>query len=353
MDIDSVRQYLAANSIPYTELTPLTVGGSANYIWRVTAPDGGTSIIKHASGHLRVNKAFLLSLDRMHYEVQALKLVPGLLAGSATEDLNVHLPAVLHYSAENHTIHISDGGSRNLFQAYTDPTVDVLAIGSRLGRWLARLHTVTSSAAVLPTIKAEFNHIAGKKLYRTSFNGLAAALAKAGYDPALGERINAKYGAMLDTDEVGLSHGDFWTANVIVGDAASGPPPLTVVDWEITRLGNPATDVGQFMAESWILDTFAETREGDGAPDWTGGRRLLGAFLKAYLAERKLSESDKIRVAAQFGTHMAYYPSIIRYPVDSRQPTEMARVGRDMLEMVDAGDLEELKGSTIKLLWES
>ena len=359
MDKESLRQYLNANSISYVDIVALERGGVVNYIWRVTAPDGGTSIIKHASYHLRVNKAFLVPLDRMHYEVHALRTIPGLLPGDDTDHLNIQPPVVLHYNAEKHTIQLSDGGSRNLAQSYRDPAVDVQAIGSRLGVWLANLHAVTSSAAVLPTVKAQFNNLTGKRVYRTSLNGLAAALAKFGHDPALGERMNAKFGAMLDTDEACLVHGDFWTANVVVADAASSAssssssPGLTVIDWELTRVGNGATDVGQFAAEAWLLDTFAASRHSGGAPDVAAGRGLVGAFLKAYLGERRLGDEDKIRVAAQFGTLMVYYPSILSYPDGGRQPAEMVKVGIEMLRRIDAGDVAALKGSALRLLWMS
>lgn len=46
-----------------------------------------------------------------------------------------------------------------------------------------------------------------------------------------------------------------------------------VVDWELVRRGCGATDVGQFAAESWLLDRFR------------GGRGLLKAFLEGYQEE--------------------------------------------------------------------
>jgi hypothetical protein len=327
-------------------------GGVVNFIWRVTTTGGQTSIIKHASHHLRVNKSFLISLDRMQYEVQALRTIPEILQASGS-DKHIQPPAVLHYDAENHIVQISDGGSRNVVEAYSDPALDIRAIGSRLGRWLASLHTATSSAAVLPTIKARFNNRTGKRIYRTSLNGLAAALARAGHDPALGSRMNERFGAMLETDEACLSHGDFWPANVVAADggADAAELDLAVIDWELTRVGNGATDVGQFAAEAWLLDTFAASKETDGAPDRTGGRGLVSAFLDGYLGARALSDEDRIRVAVQFGTHMVYYPSILAYPTGSQQPAEMVRTGYKILKTVDSGDVASLKDSPIGLLW--
>jgi tRNA A-37 threonylcarbamoyl transferase component Bud32 len=353
MDTESLCQYLESNSISYAKVAPLVNGGVVNYIWRVTTPTARTSIIKHASHHLRINEKFLISVDRMDYEVHALRTIPGLLYASGSDQLGIQLPAVIRYDAERHVLQISDGGSRNLKSAYADPALDIQALGTRLGRWLAGLHIITSSVAILPIIKERFNNVTGKSIYRTNFNGLGASLEKFGYDRKLGERMNKKFGALLETDEVCLSHGDFWPANVIVTDSnsKSSSLDLTIIDWELTRIGNGATDVGQFAAEAWILETYSASKATDGSSDVTGGRGLVEAFLKAYLAERRLSDEDKLRVAAQFGTHIAYLPSVVKYPAGSRQPTEMVRTGNEILQMVDAGNITSLKGSPLGLFW--
>jgi hypothetical protein len=262
---------------------------------------------------------------------------------------------VIRYDAEIHVLQMEDRGSRDLKSAYADPDLDIKALGTRLGSWLARLHIITSSAAVLPIIKEQFNNVSGKSIYRTNFNGLGASLEKFGYDSELGERMNQKFGALLETDEVCLSHGDFWPANVIVADSDSkcSSPDLTIVDWELTRIGNGATDVGQFAAEAWILETYSDSKATHCSAERTGGRGLVEGFLKAYLAERRLSHDDKLRVAAQFGTHIAYLPGVVSYTAGSRQPMDMVRIGNEMLQMIDTGDITSLQGSILGLLFES
>jgi hypothetical protein len=284
----------------------------------------------------------------MDYEVHALKTVPSLIYSAGIDDLRIRLPEMILYDSENHILQISDAGSKNLKSAYSEPTLDIKVLGARLGHWLARLHTITSSATVLPIIKEQFNNVAGKRIYRTNFNGLAASLEKFGYDPKLGEQMNKKYGALLETDEVCLAHGDFWPANVVVADSNPGhsSPELTIIDWGLTRIGNGATDVGQFIAESWILETFND------APDWFGHRGLAKAFLTAYLAERSLNAEDWLRVAVQFGTLVAYLPSVVPYPPGSHQPTEMVRIGNEILQLVEAGNITVIKDSVMSLLFE-
>jgi len=56
--------------------------------------------------------------------------------------------------------------------------------------------------------------------------------------------------------------GDFWTGNIVVElkTSESGEQQLQnvlVVDWEISKLGIPGNDVGQFAAEIHLPYTFA------------------------------------------------------------------------------------------------
>jgi 5-methylthioribose kinase len=344
-DKESLCQYLTLNGTAFTSVEPIVDGGAVNYIWRVTTISGRSIIVKHAFHHLRRNENFLISVDRMDYEARALRTVPELIS-SNTDHLNVRLPGVVQYDGEQHVLQITDGGSRNLKAAYLDPTLDIKALGARLGHWLANLHTITSSSSVLPVIKEQFNNVSGKSIYRTFSNNSAASLKKFGYDPQLGERINNKFGALLETDEVCLSHGDFWPANVVVSDPdlTCSTPKLTVIDWEFTRIGNGATDVGQFAAEAWIQEKFSAGE--------TGPRGLFEAFLEAYLDKRRLSDEDKLRVAAQFGTHLIYLPGIVPYPAGSQQPLDMMKIGHEILLMVDAGDIQSLKGGVLGLVFD-
>lgn len=131
-------------------------------------------------------------------------------------------------------------------------------VGRNLGIWLAGLHQKTQTTDIGDNKTA-------KSIYRFAYSHSAAALAKYGFDPSLGERINQEYGSLLSTDNECVCHGDFWPGNVLVNEQS-----LTVVDWEMVRRGCGATDVGQFAAEASLLDRFR------------GGRGLMGAFLAGH-----------------------------------------------------------------------
>ena len=104
-------------------------------------------------------------------------------------------------------------------------------------------------------------------MYRFGYRRLEGALKEMGFDGALGAQINDKYGAMLLTDNECVCHGDCWSGNILVSEDQS---TLTIIDWEMTRRGCGATDVGQFAAEAYLLDVFK------------GSRGLMESFLQAY-----------------------------------------------------------------------
>jgi thiamine kinase-like enzyme len=356
MDKGGIEQYLTSRGVSFKEIIPVTDGGAVNYIWRVIQIDSdGTStstIIKNASHHLRMNHNFQVSLDRMDFEAKALTTLPDLLSSHKINHmgLDIRLPTILHHDVSQHILHLSDDGFQNLLRAYTtSPALNIDSIGSRLGLWLAYLHTFTSSQAILPLIKAQFNNLTGKKLYRTNFNGLAAALEKFGHDPKLGDRMNSRFGSLLETDEACLVQGDFWPGNVVVKEDqnTSKSPILTVIDWEMVRIGNGATDVAQFAAEAWILETFRAP------PERRAHNGLMASFLKTYLAERTFSDQDKLRMAAQFAAHIVYLPSVVKSLAERpQQQMKMVRTGKEILDMIDREDLASLRKSVVEQLFD-
>ncbi len=190
----------------------------------------------------------------MDFEHRALSVLPSVIARNAI----VSAPVVYEYDAENHVLHVQDGGPRTLKEAYVDQTLDIESFGRELGQWLAGFHQNTKAANIGDNKTA-------KAIYRFAYSNLSSSLEKFGFEPSLGQSIDQQYGSLLSTDDECLCHGDFWPGNVVVNGQK-----LTVVDWEMVRKGCGATDVGQFAAEAWLLDRFR------------GGRALLRAFLEGY-----------------------------------------------------------------------
>jgi tRNA A-37 threonylcarbamoyl transferase component Bud32 len=264
----------------------------------MTTPSGEKKIVKHAEPFLAGRPATPFPLYRMGLEVHALDIIPQLLASDDQKDGMIRLPTLTSYDKDSHVLILDDMGRDSLHNVYEDPRLDIKMIGEAVGRWLARLHNSTTGEE----IKRKFEHPTARSMYRWNFNNLSSVLKRYGYNPAPGERLNARYGALLETDELCVCHGDLWPGNILVSGLADQTqaenPRLTVIDWEVARLGNGVTDVAHFAGEAWLLDHLR------------GGRGLMKAFLNAYLTERPLSDQEKQRVAAQFGTHITHWPTI-------------------------------------------
>ncbi|TKA74198.1 hypothetical protein B0A49_06222 [Cryomyces minteri] len=257
-----ITSYLATLDIIPTTLSQLN-GGTANFAWRIRDSTNRSIIIKHAEPYIRTNASIPFPTDRMDFEHAALTTLT--LPPQPPIDVPIALPSVYHYSATRHVLLMSDGGPRTLKAAYTDPTLDIPALGRSLGTWLASLHASTKT-----TTTSVGDNQTAKSVYRYSYANLASALASHGFDASLGDEVDADYGRLLQTDDACLCHGDFWPGNIVLATASTPRPAAMVVDWELVRRGCGATDVGQFAAEAYLLDRFC------------GNRGLCAAFLDAY-----------------------------------------------------------------------
>lgn len=331
-----LRQFLSSKGIHCHEVEVLS-RGSANFCWRINTLLGRRGIIKHAEPFVRIMPDFPLPLERMDYEHLALTTVPKMASG----DEHIRLPQVYDYFPEEYVIYMSDAGSQDLSESYKrDDIIDVPLLGQRIGVWLARLHKQTSQPEPLKLVKEKFESKVAMSVFQYTYNGLASVLEQHGHDPALGERINAKFGSETATESMCLCHGDFWLPNIQLEnqdpavkvdeeeDTKLRAPVLTIIDWESVRVGNGATDVGRFAADSWLLDRFH------------GGKGMFEAFLTAYLAERPLNQRDKIRLTVHFAVHIVFY-SRMRW-TDEEGTKQLVRVGKEMLEAVEAEDSKGL-----------
>lgn len=325
-------------------------GGTANYVYRVTREDS-TCIVKHAEPHLRINKDFALDPARMDFEAKILRAVPLIEQPSETR---AHAVELVTYDAARKLLYLEDGGERNLKEAYTDPMLDMRQIAFDLAKWLATLHNNSRNnhnAVTQNSVRSIGDNELAAKLYRHSYNNLHLALQKYSYDVGLAERINNEFGSLLTTDKECLCHGDFWPGNVLVkanvqtpkiqstvSDALKHPTELTIVDWEMSRQGTSATDVGQFAAEAFLLDGFR------------GNRGLRVDFLDAYILARRWDKNNSvgkqwiIRMAIHWAVHVAYWPTRVPW-TDESGTNELVNIGVGVMKLALAGDWDGLKQS--------
>ena len=298
-------------------------GGTANFVFRIRKPSGRSIIAKHAEPYVRSNSSMAFPVERMDFEANALRTVSSYLP----HDDIVNAAEVYDYDSAAHVLTMSDGGSRNLKDAYSDPSLDVVAFGDRLGQWLARLHTRTTNADIGDNVTA-------KSIYRHSSQNLSRALENYGFYGSLGDKVNEEYGSLLATDNDCVCHGDFWPGNVLVGPEAK----LTIVDWEMVRRGTGATDVGQFAAEAFLLDMFR------------GGKGILEPFLKGYMAVigGKPSRQFVRRMVVHWGTHLAFWPTVVEWG-DREETKKVVDLGRDAIIKAMGGEWDGLRGGELSV----
>lgn len=309
---DGLRAYLSTTK-PSKEISvTLLSGGTANYVYRVSV-DGSTNIFKHAAPYLHSNRNFPFDPIRMDYEAHILQILSPTSGSGPLEKLlpysAVHAVRVTDYDKANKLLCIGDGGTQNLKAAYEDPNLDIARVGDELAKWVAALHMCSSgiSLALPEQTGSSNNNPVAVGIYRHSYKNLNRALSQYGHDTQLAHRVDEEFGSLLETEDECVCHGDFWPGNVLVRLGGSGEKPfeLTIVDWEMVRRGNSATDVGQFAAEAFLLDRFK------------GGRGLLAVFLKTYLLARNSDTGSNSkpgktwlkRFVVQWAVHIAFWPT--------------------------------------------
>jgi thiamine kinase-like enzyme len=349
---EGLRAYLVAKGKTPVSIRPLS-GGTANYVYRVEFTEGSTAILKHAAPFLASNQTFAFDPARMGFEATILKALSSI-KGLSTSD--THAVQLLEYDSNEKLLCIEDGGERTLKEAYKDRTLSMTDIGRRLATWIAKLHCTNEHSLSLgeptqSTTNSPMNNAIAVQIYRYSYNNLHIALTKYGYNTEIAYRVNEDFGSLLASDDECICHGDFWPGNVLVQgkrqEASSNPSEnfsnLTIVDWEMSRRGTSATDVGQFAAEAFLLDTFH------------GDRGLRRHFLNAYALAREGYTDDKPldkewirRMAVHWAVHIGFWPTQVPW-TDEQGTRELVDLAICALQAAVDSDWEGLMKSPLFL----
>ncbi len=254
-------------------------GGFANFVFRIFLQSPlqiqhvshQTLIVKHAKTHLKSTFDFAVPLER---QVRPKCLSSGTashllrftkymrfvtLRKCSPPDDPVVVPLVVHYDAENAVVIMSDAGTstvtlKDLLLKHNLSSDIAAATGADLGIFLARLHSyggdcddrdVFAQHDWARTITAAVFHAPVNSVLKgTLFNppiSISEAVQR-DIDSALEEMT-----ACVKTSKETIIIGDFWTGNVLVQLSSPRddiPPKLTVIDWEVARIGFSANDVG-------------------------------------------------------------------------------------------------------------
>jgi aminoglycoside phosphotransferase (APT) family kinase protein len=225
-------------------------------------------------------------------EVKALQ--SKAVAEAHRKEPSIRVPSVLR---ETHNGFImSWAGDTDLRTAYkTDDSMDMAAIGARLGRWLACLHHAGISV--------------GLDGWNTQHDTLEKLFSGPG-----GMEEQAIRSVLPTEDEVErvlklsrtpppvrtLTPWDFRPSNVVLRtpNKEEAVPNMTIVDWELCHYGDPTNDLRTWVAEAMVM----EAQHGD--------RGLLSSFLTAYRRHAGISIIDSAfirKVAVAVGVFLLYF----------------------------------------------
>jgi tRNA A-37 threonylcarbamoyl transferase component Bud32 len=140
--------------------------------------------------------------------------------------------------------------------------------------------------------------------------------------------------AMREAEDPGgdLIHGDFWSGNILLrkGDIPGprdSPLKLMIVDWELAHLGSRAVDLGQCLAELYLLWHFLDVE---------AGFQMIIRFLRGYgPVERDMA----LRICLSFGTHLVVWPCRVPHWERGQKMEDCVRYGAECVKYAWKGDV--------------
>ncbi|KIA75730.1 hypothetical protein HK57_00465 [Aspergillus ustus] len=371
---DAVAKELAESPYPCSTLTQLS-GGTANFVYRgvLAEPlqDGTTTVIvKHAEDYIASNREFKLSAQRCLVEEAALRglnAFPSVTTTNHSPDgtkyqITVKTPGLLHFNPTTYTQVMEDLPSAlDLKTFLLSPGVSgsvskdwALSIGRTLGIWLRSFHVwiADADAAAQAEVAAGFEKNETMKKLKFSIN-YDSLLNMIGAYPdllegsrGLFERVRERAAAELEEGSGGAFgpiHGDFWSGNVLIPKTALDQPlpvtPLVITDWELAQVGSRALDLGQMIAELYMLKHYK---------DIDAGLWVIEGFAEGY---DEISEEIAFRTLIHVGVHFIFFGSTVAGWGTPEQVRDLVRVGRDLITKASEKDRSAFKGEIWEVLF--
>ncbi|KAL4871381.1 hypothetical protein BDV12DRAFT_194446 [Aspergillus spectabilis] len=366
---EAVAQELSNSPYACSLLTQLS-GGTANFVYRGVLsqplPDGtATVIVKHTEGYVASNKDFKLSAKRCVAEESALRALNSMQSVTTTNEgsnaqkyqVTARTPQLLYFNPVTNTqimedlpsavdlktFLLSPDISQSISQAWTK------SIGRTLGAWLRSFHFWISDAAQAD-VASQFESNKDMRDLKFSINYDSLLNVIDTYPDLLEnsrtifEQVRGLAAAELDAgqdDVVGPIHGDFWSGNVLIPKTALDQPlpmtPLFITDWELAQKGSRALDLGQMIAELYMLKHFK---------DIDAGLWAIEGFAEGY---QDLSGDTAFRTIIHVGVHLIFWGSTVAGWGTEEQVRDMVRLGRDLVTKGWLKDRAGLDGE----IWES
>ncbi|PLN84640.1 kinase-like domain-containing protein [Aspergillus taichungensis] len=330
---------------PYdcTSLSKLS-GGTGNFVYRGSLQhplsDGTETVVfKHAKDYLASNREFKLSPERCLIEENALRSlnsfpeVTDTNGAGESHHITVRTPHLLTSRPETFTLVLECLPNATDLKSLLVASPDALshphasAIGRALGTWLGAFHAWSAAPAqtALAT-QLEKNHLMRDLKFSINYDSIVRMVDERpgllGESRAVFEQVRDMAAAEVGRtagEGLGPIHGDFWSGNILLPKSTSTTTTLLITDWELTHVGPRALDLGQMLAEIYMLKYFKNIDAGE----W-----IARAFIEAY---PDLSEDMAFRTLIHVGVHFVFWGSVVPGWGDAGQVEGVVRLGRDLI----------------------
>ncbi|KZP10119.1 hypothetical protein FIBSPDRAFT_938200 [Athelia psychrophila] len=311
---DGTRSYLEKYLSLNVESVERLSGGFINFVWRAklgTPYEGQNSIVvKHAEPFTAADSSLNVPVGRLKFEYDSLKMI-GSESSIAGEDALISVPSVYHHDNIKHVLIMQDVGTIPTLQdfmlsASPPPPTDIAAlIGCQLATFIAGLHNWgrnNESARAGLSANAYGRTVQDLCRYQKV---VPNAIASGILDPLL-STVMAALAETDKTSEETAIMGDFWTANVLVNieESASGEKALKkmwIIDWEACRYGSPATDVGLFAGDCYLISRVHNEMAADA---------MRHSFLGTYATLAKVDPMEVVIYMGAYWIMWTYYEDI-------------------------------------------
>jgi 5-methylthioribose kinase len=252
--------------------------GNINWVRRARTRDGARAwVVKQARPALERFPEYRVSTERIVFEARYYET-------AAPFDREGVCPRVHHFDPGRRVLVLEDLSAGVRLDAHLARTgaddAATLAAARRIGRFLGTLHAGTRGEALAERFRNdEMRRLHGDHVfalpYRPNDFPLAPAVARRARaiwsDAALVSRIDASYERYLST-AAALVHADVQPTNLLLlGER------VVLLDAEIAHVGDPAFDVGVFVAHLWL----AAAARGPAASAPRAARELASAWAQA------------------------------------------------------------------------
>jgi aminoglycoside phosphotransferase (APT) family kinase protein len=270
------------------------------------AQHGATNLVLIDEQRETVIKVFTPSADRVLWRSQAREV-----AALRLPDLATMVPRLL--SADAGTMTTARVAATPLPELLTSPrddSADRCRLASSTGATLRRIHS--ARAGHIPALA--WSADVGQSWWDRYWDRLLATATRvcrreADLGPVVYPALDAveRYLPPFGAPRIGLLHGDFGGANLLIRAAGAAAPQVFVVDWEWAAIGDVSYDLCRI---EWLAIVGRDSRH------WAGPR-ARAAFYEAYGA----ADAPAPAAISLYGCLMAFGDIVWRLASD-RRPDE-------------------------------